>query len=399
MSESKTKCILPWIHLHTFPNNAVYPCCLTSQKDTVGNLDTQTLKEVFNSEGMRSIRRDMIAGIEPPSCNRCFEQERAGQFSMRNDSNQRFKHHDNLIAKTNADGSVDDMNLVYWDFRFSNICNFKCRSCGPQLSSGWYDDFKRLNNGVLPPDCPDPDRPITLWEQLEPLFDSVEQIYFAGGEPLLMEEHYRILNKLIEMGKTDVHIRYNTNFSRMKYKRQDVIELWQHFSDIKIDCSIDGMQAQGEYVRKGMQWQQVLDNRQRLRELAPHVWFGINCTTSIQNAYHVVDFWRWCHTTGFIDSPENFHVNLVQDPSWLRLCSLPKHHKQALTDLYTQAQQEALELHAGNVARDWESARTFMNSSHEDNLSVFRHRMQIIDRLRGEDFAKTFPEMEDLMCE
>ena len=354
---------------------------------------------MFNGEGMRSIRKDMIEGKEPPSCSRCFEQERVGQFSMRNDVNHRFAHHKDLIATTLPDGTVDDMNLVYWDFRFSNICNFKCRSCGPQLSSGWYDDFKKLSGGTLPPDCPDPNRPMTLWSQLEPLFDSVEEIYFAGGEPLLMEEHYRILNRLIELGRTDVKIRYNTNFSVMRYKKQNVIDLWQHFPNVKIDCSIDGMGAQGEYIRKGMQSQQVLDNRQRLKELAPHVHFGINCTTSIQNAYHIVDFWQWCYSTGFIKTANRFHINLVQDPSWLRLCSLPQHHKDQLEKLYAGAQQQALALNATSVAADWASAINFMMGSNEDNIGKFRNQMQILDRLREESFAQTFPEMEDLMCE
>lgn len=392
------KCIIPWIHLHTWPNNDVYPCCLTPQSEVVGNLDTQSLKEVFNSEGMKSIRRDMLAGVEPPSCNRCFEQERSGQFSMRNDANERFKHHANLIETTQLDGTVDDMNLVYWDFRFSNICNFKCRSCGPQLSSGWYKDFKELNNGHLPPNCPDPDRPMTLWSQLEPLFDSVEQIYFAGGEPLLMEEHYRILNKLIDMGKTDVYLRYNTNFSIMKYKGQDVIELWKHFSNVKIDCSLDGMNHQGEYIRKGLNWQQVLTNRQRLRTQAPHVEFAINCTTSIQNAYHVVDFWHWCYTQDFINSPDKFHVNLVQDPEWLRISALPVHHKHALSELYEFARDAALKVNAHNIANDWNSAIKFMMATHEDTLDEFRTKMQLVDNLRKEDFAKVFPELEDLIC-
>jgi MoaA/NifB/PqqE/SkfB family radical SAM enzyme len=393
------KCVLPWIHLHTFPNNTVYPCCLTPQNQPVGSLDNNTLKEVFNSEGMRNIRKDMLAGKEPSSCNRCFEQERAGQYSMRNDVNKRFAHHTSLIETTQIDGTVDDMNLVYWDFRFSNICNFKCRSCGPQLSSGWYDDFKKLSGGKLPADCPDPDRPLVLWEQLLPLFDSVEEIYFAGGEPLIMEEHYRILNRLIELGKTDVQLRYNTNFSRMKYKQQDVIELWQHFPNVKIDCSIDGMNSQGEYVRKGMQWQQVLDNRQRLKQLAPHVWFGVSCTTSIQNAYHVVDFWHWCYSSGFIEDSGRFHVNLVQDPIWLRLCSLPQHHKLALTRLYTDAAETALEHGFTHTNADWMAAANFMNSGQEDNLELFRYRMKLIDDLREENFADTFPELGDLMCE
>ena len=342
----------------------------------------------------------MIKGKEPSACTRCFEQERAGQFSMRHDVNRRFAHHQDLIATTAQDGTVDEMRFPYWDFRFSNICNFRCRSCGPQLSTGWYDDHKRLSGGVLPPGCPDPDRPITLWEQLEPLFDTVEEIYFAGGEPLIMEEHYRILNRLIDMGRTDVKLRYNTNFSRMRYKSLDAVYAWQKFEHVKIDASLDGMNSQGEYIRKGQQWSQVLENRQRLKDLASHVWFGINCTTSIQNAYHVADFYKWCVQSQFIDNPNNFHVNLVQDPEWLRLDALPTHIKTSLASVYHTVGQFALAHDAHSVHTDFLSAIEFMQAQDlSHHLPAFRNRMQQLDRIRNESFEAEFPELGELMCE
>jgi len=400
MSETNTQCILPWIHLHTWPNNTVYPCCMTPQDQPAGSLDTHSLREIFNSEQMRTMRLEMMQGLEPSACTRCFEQERAGQFSMRNDVNKRFAHHTDIIETTQIDGTVDEMRMPYWDFRFSNICNFKCRSCGPQLSTGWYDDHKRLSNGTLPPGCPDPDRPMTMWEQIEPLFDSVEEIYFAGGEPLIMEEHYRILNHLIELGRTDVKLRYNTNFSRMRYKSLDVIDAWRHFPHVKIDASLDGMGAQAEYIRKGTTWQNILDNRERLRSQAPHVWFGINCTTSIQNALHVSDFWQWCAESGFIDNPNNFHVNLVQDPEWLRLDALPDTVKYRVTQAYTQARQRAIDIGAESVARDFQGAIDYMNSTDRSHLlATFRQRMTQLDTLRGESFAEVFPELGEFMCE
>jgi radical SAM protein with 4Fe4S-binding SPASM domain len=206
---NKTFCISPWIHLHTYPNESVYPCCLTPRNFTVGNLKEKSLKEIWNDEPMKQLRQNMMNDKKSESCRRCYAFEEAGQTSMRNTLNERYHHHFDKVDVTDITGSYPDLNLVYWDFRFSNICNFKCRMCGPQLSTGWYEDTKKMYK-ILPSDVPQEVDPNKLWSQIEPLFDSVEEIYFAGGEPLIMEEHYRILKKLDEMKKYDVRIRYNS---------------------------------------------------------------------------------------------------------------------------------------------------------------------------------------------
>lgn len=382
---SKTICIAPWVHLHTWPNNNVYPCCLTPMEETVGNLETNTLKEVWNGDKMKELRLNMIEGERPKSCARCFEQEDHGQGSLRQHLNNTFEHHLPLVSKTNKDGSLDDLSIVYWDFRFSNICNMRCRSCGPQLSTGWYEDTKKIW-GSLPNDIPKTE--VNLWEQIQPLFDTVEDIYFAGGEPLIMEEHYRILTQLAERNKFDVKIRYNTNFSQLRYKNLNVLDLWPKFEYVQVGASLDGYGPKAEYIRKGTKWSEIENNRNQLRQRAPNVEFFVNFTVSVQNAFHLVEFFDWAIETKFIE-PHQIHFNLVQHPEHLRLQILPQHIKQQLTELYSER---------AKINHRFKNVISYMNGEDLSHLiPEFKKQMTIVDNIRNENFAETFPELAELM--
>ena len=323
--------MLPWVHLHTWPNGNVYPCCITPMEHIAGNLNDNSLEEIYNSDLIKDIRVKMLNDERHEACARCYHQEDSGGHSMRHRANKSWKHYENLIETTEDDGTVEEMKLPYWDFRFSNICNFKCRSCGPQLSTGWYPDTKKIavletGRSFLPDDVPKKNT-FDLWEQIEPHFESVEEIYFAGGEPLIMEEHYRILKKLDAMGKHDVLIRYNTNFSEMRYKDLHVLEFWPKFKNIEVGASIDGMEEQGEFIRSGFNWEQFKENRNRMKETCSHVNFYVSSTISIQNAYHIVPFHHALVDGGYIDSYNSFNVNIVTEPKHLDMRILPQHHK------------------------------------------------------------------------
>ena len=194
LTESRTFCIYPWIHLHVYPTGEAYPCCHAEMKYPVGNCRQSSLAEIWHDEPMQRLRQDMLQERENPTCGRCYEQEASGFFSGRRSAN---KHHGHHIRKL-ADNPFE---MTYWDIRFSNLCNLSCRSCGHIFSSSWYQDQAQLaghewkiNNQPLN----FAGRTETdIWEQLLPHFDHVEQIYFAGGEPLMMEEHYRILALLL----------------------------------------------------------------------------------------------------------------------------------------------------------------------------------------------------------
>jgi radical SAM protein with 4Fe4S-binding SPASM domain len=397
---NKVFCISPWIHLHTWPNETVYPCCLTPMNFPVGNLSNQTLEEVWNDNPMRQLRQNMINGIKSDSCQRCYAFEAAGQTSMRNSLNKKFQHHFEEVEKTSKNGTYDKLNLVYWDFRFSNICNFKCRMCGPQLSTGWYSDTKKIY-GMLPTDVPTEVDPNKLWKQIEPLFETVEEIYFAGGEPLIMEEHYRILKKLDEMKRYDVRIRYNSNFSQLIYKSLDVLDIWPKFDTVEMYASIDGSQGRGEFIRKGLEWNTFLSNRQQLKEKASNVRFVINYTVTALNAFHSVDFHKEMVTQKIIDDPNNLLLNLSVDPAHLSAQILPKNYKDKLNHLvskYIDELQQDPKLHY--ITNNFKSLINFVESDDKSNLLYkFNDHMLKLDNIRGESWKLTFPEIAGITNE
>jgi radical SAM protein with 4Fe4S-binding SPASM domain len=229
LMKSKTFCMLPWVHLHAFPDGRAYPCCLSEYFYPLGDLRKNTMKEIWNHEPYKIMRKNMLEDKSCKECTRCYEQEKHGAFSMRFDANRNYGHHIAEVDQTKSDGTHPDFKIRYWDVRFSNLCNFKCRSCGPIFSSNWYNDHVKLYNRA--PDVlgrkmsrveytgGDED---SIIAQMEPHVPYLEQVYFAGGEPLIMKEHYALLEKLIEAGKTDVRIQYNTNFSELQFKNKHI---------------------------------------------------------------------------------------------------------------------------------------------------------------------------------
>ena len=151
-----------------------------------------------------------------------------------------------------------------------------------------------------------------MWEQLEPHLDYVEQIYFAGGEPLLMEEHYRILEELVRREKFDVRLIYNTNFTQTYLKNRSVFEYWRQFRSVAVGASLDASGDRAEYIRKGTDWAQVVENRREMLRVCPEVDFYISPTLSIMNAWHLPDFHREWVDLGFI-RPQDLNVNILQD--------------------------------------------------------------------------------------
>jgi len=250
LKKSNTFCIAPWLSIHTWPDGKTFPCCLWNSGDPVGNINNESLEQIWNNEKMKQTRTGMLKGEKISSCKRCYHLEDTGDISYRQRINKEHWDKINYIDSTDKDGNLNIMNLHLWDIRISNFCNFKCRSCGFGLSSSWYSDAVALGQT--------PEKALinindksSFMDMLEPHYDCVDEIYFAGGEPLMMPEHYQILDKLIELGRTDVNIRYSTNFSKMSFKGKHIFEYWEKFPNLELYISIDGVGKIGEYVRKG----------------------------------------------------------------------------------------------------------------------------------------------------
>jgi radical SAM protein with 4Fe4S-binding SPASM domain len=394
LKDSKTFCIYPWIHLHAYPTGEAYPCCHAEMKYPVGNCRTNTLDEIWRDAPMNKLRTDMLAETPNPACGRCYEQEESGFFSGRKSAN---KHHGHHIDRINA----DDFRMTYWDIRFSNLCNLRCRSCGHIFSSQWYQDQAKVAGG----DWAKKHTVLNyagrtetdMWEQLIPHLDYVEQIYFAGGEPLMMEEHYNILDELERRGRFDVRLIYNTNFTQTKLKDRSVFDYWRKFDSVAVGASLDAMGPRAEYIRKGTEWDTVERNRRQMLEVCPKVDFYVSPTLSIMNALHLPVFHRSWVDQGFI-RPQDLNVNILQDPAYLRIDIAPIKYKQRIRLAYEEhlawlRPQDPLQ----RATVGFESAVKFMMAT--DNTAMlpkFWTKTAELDAIRKENILKVIPELEAL---
>lgn len=401
LTQSKTFCMYPWIHIHAYPTGDAYPCCMSDMKYRIGNTRENTLEEIWNNPGLREIRVNMLNDLPSPACYNCYEKEESGFFSGRLSANKHHGHHINKVKQTSEDGTLDEFQLVYWDIRFSNLCNLKCRSCGHIFSSQWYQDqaalagpaWKQKNRVLNYAGRTETD----IWEQLVPHLDYVEQIYFAGGEPLLMEEHYKILEELERRGRFDVRLIYNTNFTHVRLRDRTVFDYWKKFDNVSVGASLDDMGDRGEYIRKGTVWADVEANRRLMLEICPQVDFYISPTLSIMNANNICEFHRYMVEQGLI-RPADLNVNLLQDPPFYRIDIAQLEYKLRLKEKFEQHLAWLRPLDTlGRATVGFESSINFMMAI--DNtayLPKFWSRTQELDRIRNENILTVIPELEAL---
>lgn len=408
--KSKTFCMLPWIHTQVDPNGDVRPCCMAM--DPVGSLKERSLKHLWNSNGMNTLRTNMLNDIYSPTCKRCYDKERVGAETPRLDSLRDYGHHFPIVEGTSPKGTLEKMDIKYLDIRFSNVCNFRCRTCDPKFSSNWHRDYTKMVPLLEKKGwnfAPFTDPPIiipaqteeALWEQIEPLIPGLESIYFAGGEPLIMEEHYRILKLLDKKELYHVKLTYSTNFSKMKYKDQDVLELWNKFDHVQVGASLDGSYTRGEYIRKGQKWEQAVKNRKRMLATCPNVHFFLAPTVSILNVWHLPDFHQEWFDLGLI-GPNEWTTNVLNYPIHLNIQALPFSYKQKVTIKYREyldtlpAQDHKFE----RTANAFESIIRYMwEGNLIEQFPKFIEYMKTLDEIREESLLEVFPELEEIVNE
>ena len=288
----------PWVHTYLSPQTERRLCCASREPaqsfqqyiDTAagtGKYMPITLDEHWNGPHMRAVRNRMLAGETLPECDVC-NNKLLNSSVYRDYFWNLFGHkYEQVISSTDATGATT-MRPVSWDYRFSNLCNFKCRTCGDKLSSSWESELKRMNAVADSywehPDNlwmkPDVKKEITRFQdtQIEKEFSDaveehrIEEVYWVGGEPLMYEQHWRYMKRIVELGDGGkVYARYNTNLSRVIYRGVDLYnDILPNLRDWQICASLDGTGAIGEYIRTGLDYQQWLDNFRRGIEIQRH---------------------------------------------------------------------------------------------------------------------------------
>jgi hypothetical protein len=401
LQKSKNFCMLPWVHLHIWPDSKVFPCCISDSSEPLSTY-RGSLSEVWNSENMRRLRRNMIDDKPTSRCRRCYEIEGLGASSLRQSSNRVFGKHFDSVATTQIDGTVEKIQMRYLDIRFSSLCNFKCRTCGPDLSSAWVDDHNAIygKGGSLPWKILRVGA--ELWEELRPLLGQVESAYFAGGEPIICDELYQVLDHWIEIGHTHLDLGYTTNFSHLKFKNKNVLDYWRQFPNTKISASLDDSGPRAEYLRKGTNWNLILENRRQMLRECPDIYFEITPTIGIYNVWHFPVFHREWIEQGLLEL-NNVRINVLTKPDNQAISILPAKIREELVVIWENALEELVHLAAAKnksipqILEGYSSVINMLKSeSDTGSLESFWAYSNTLDRLRSENIFEVFPEFEAL---
>ena len=389
-------CMAPWVHMSVWPNGDAYPCCVYDWKESIGNINDLGIEGVWNSEKMRKLRLDLVNGEKPPGCKRCTTLDDQHIFSYRRKITEDYKHHRLLVDETKADGTLEKVNLAYFDIRFSNLCNMKCRSCGPHFSSKWAEDT------IGRPEIIEINHE-EAWEEIEKYIDTVEEIYFTGGESLFQEQHYKLLDMIIQKNLHPKLI-YNSNGSRLDFKGKKVINYWNKINNkIEFQVSLDQIDNKAEYARHGQKWSTIDNNLKYIRDHMPNVEIIPNPTVSVLNILDLDTIIKYLFDNKLAT---NYNINLnniLMTPEWLNIQILPSHIKaeaeKRLTLLLDNlSDYDDMDYYTRNYYIDclpkiinmmWEK-----DESHR--IEEFKKEMKNLDTIRNENFINVYPELKEL---
>jgi len=396
------------------------------------NFARNTPLEAFNNEYMRSVRTTMLAGEIPASCKGCFDEEAQGVVSKRIWETATWMHDEGidveeLIAQTTKDGTVPEQ-LQYLDLRLGHTCNIKCIMCSPHDSSKWVSDWQKLIPMLKDNDVKQQMRwdkqefnnkwyeQGKFWDELYAQIPNLKQVYFAGGEPLMIKEHKTFLEEIVRQGyEQNILLRYNSNGILVD---EELIKLWSKFKKVKFAISIDSYDQRDEYIRFPTKFSDVERTLRLLDDTPDNIHISIATAVQVFNIKTIPEFIKWKVNSNFkkvnvglIDSNMMggglVNAHLVHIPTFLNITMLPAEDKldvhrrfedlkQWLWNNYTQ--DDDFWLHNPKGWRQWQGLLNYMDSKDSTHLlSGFKEYVNKLDSIRGLCAANIFPELAHLL--
>jgi MoaA/NifB/PqqE/SkfB family radical SAM enzyme len=446
-SGSKTFCVLPWIHFATRPNGDMRLCCSSNasgagDNHTVGlvkmedgkpaNFGKDTPMSAWNNNYMRSVRTTMLEEKIPTSCTKCFQEEDKGIVSKRVWETATWMMDgldiNELIQGTKEDGTVPE-KLQYLDLRLGHTCNLKCIMCSPHDSSKWVSDHKKVfplfqHESLKSQMSWDQDtfnnqwfENPAFWQELYQQIPYLKQVYFAGGEPLMIKEHKSLLKEIIRQGYADkILIRYNSNGLLLD---EETLELWNHFKKVKFAVSIDDISIRNHYIRYPTDWDILEKNMHILDNTPNNVHVSIATAIQILNIKTLPELAKWKINQKFKKiNLENVYegiqagggivnMHLLYIPTYLSIRCLPKEDKIEVRKIFNEF-ADWLKI---NYRQDddfwkvnpygwkrWEAVLDFMDADDQTHLlPAFKEYIEKMDVVRKTDFKEVFPLLAHLL--
>jgi MoaA/NifB/PqqE/SkfB family radical SAM enzyme len=337
------------------------------------------------------LRQAFLDGEQPQTCRKCWNEERAGRTSKRMHTLDRLKH---MIA--DQPWTREARPLMFLDLKLGNICNLKCRICGSWSSSQFateeYNDappeqkrqtfaYRMLKAGAWPRESP------AFWQQLDDIVPDVRYIEFTGGEPFLIQEHFDLLNRIVQSGHAShVEIHYNTNGTTFP---DSIVDTWQHFRTVEIAFSIDDVGDRFEYQRTNASWAQVQQNLERFRQLRAvnsNIKLQACCTINVFNVLYLPEVAEWLTQQHF----DFIYWNMMHDAWYFSISCLPDNVKTKII--------EKLKHHDfGDYNQEMLRVCEFMERGASTDGFMTRMKINDLDRKRGQDLNDVAPELAKLL--
>jgi len=393
-------CVLPWVSLETSPVGTVRPCCLAEDElvnDTGEKFDLAHAEftAIQNSQSMRELRQDFIDKKQPQTCRKCWREERAGRTSKRMHTLDRLKH----ILAEESEWTADAKPLRFLDLKLGNICNLKCRICGSWSSSTFATEelnwlgptadkkashhYTMLKQGAWPRENP------TFWSEIDQVSDQIEYIEFTGGEPFMIQEHFDMLQGLVDRGLAHrIEIHYNTNGTQWPEQAE---RIWQHFKTVEIAFSIDDVGTRFEYQRSNAVWAEVEANILKfktLRSQYANIRLQVCSTVNVFNVLYLPELAAWNYAQGF----DYVYWNMMHEAYYFSVSTLPEGAKQAIT-----VKLRTSESVSDAAQAEFDRIVTFMNSGASLDGELLRMKIADLDRKRGQDLRVVEPEFAQLI--
>lgn len=405
LTNSKCFCMIPWVHIHKLPDGDIIPCCIGSMDYKKEIPNTGSVEDAINSEFMKQLRLNMLADKPSGVCEQCYRTEETGGASLRQQSFEQYgKYLEEELLNTSATGHLHEFKMRYFDFRFSNICNFKCRSCNAGYSSLWEAEDIKYGNTQRSARVSEKTSASVIDEIIGHI-PHMQRAYFAGGEPLITDEHYMMLEKMIEAGRTDIRLAYNSNASILHFKGYDLMELWSQFQHpVEFSASVDHFGHRAEYIRHGTKWADV-ENFLKAIKQSDFVQYGIATTVTNLNYPSLHEFVEYMLHQGLWPDGD-WQLNPVWNPTYMSPQALPASVKDASTQKLQGILNSLLEkVEKGELNIDYDGIKRMLNvttmvndqDTWQDQSSEFKAEMARLDRIRAEDFRKTFPELAEMV--